>query len=439
MIEFRVIATPPRAIAFALGLFAVIEPRSADAQSLVPVNLYVADVTYTNGSIRIGKPRKLTGDRGIASQPSFTPDGKAILYISRRDSANAQSDVYRLELASGVETRITSTAEMENSPTVTPNGQLMVIRWTPPTLFREWGPWIYDMKGTPLRGVLPGPDTVGYYVRVDAKRFAMVRPKSRTALAIFDSRNGSMTDYDLPVANLPPQLIPGENAISYTRTDSIGRNQIRRLDLRSLDTSSLASTVPGRTAHAWARQGFLLMGKGNAVFASRPASREAWKSIASFTDPELQSVTTYVVSPGGNKLILISPVKPALVTALRDSLQAGVALSAAVKGYSQHSPAGLLARYDVSEFGLVGIGSEQTARGHASDAVELLAMTARAFPRSYLPHLALGEAYRKLGDEARALDAYRRSIDLNPKATDVEKRDAGRAQTAISGPVRKDD
>ncbi len=437
MIGSRVNSSTPGAIAFALGLSVSIEPRSADAQSLVPVNLYVADVTYDNGSIQIGKPRKLTGDRGIASQPSFTPDGKAILYVSRRDSTNAQSDVYRIELVSGVETRITSTAEMENSPTVTPDGQLMVIRWTPPTLFREWGPWIYDMKGTPLRGVLPGPDTVGYYVRVDAQRFAMVRPKSRTAVAIFDSRNGSMTDYDWQVANLPPQIIPGENAISYTRNDSIGRNQIRRLDIRSLDTSSLAWTVPGRTAHSWARQGFVLMGKGNSIFASRPASRGTWRSVASFTDPELQSVTTYVVSPSGNRVILISPVKPGLVTALRDSLQAGVALSAALKGYAPLPPTELLSRYDVSEFGLVGIASEQASRGHAADAVALLGMTNRAFPRSYVVHLALGEAYRKLGDEPRALEAYRRSIELNPKVTDAEKRDAGRAQTALQSGTQR--
>ena len=410
---------------------------SAGAQALVPVNLFVADVTYDGGSVHIGKPRKLTGDRGIASQPAFTPDGKAILYISRRDSVNAQSDVYRIDLASGAETRITSTAENENSPTVTPDGNLMVIRWTPATLFREWGPWVYDMKGVPLRGVLPGPDTVGYYVRVDSARFAMVRPKSRTAVAIFDARNGSMTDYDWPVANLPPQLIRGENAISYTRTDSIGRNQIRRLDLRSLDTTSITATVPGRIIHAWGSRGFLLMGKGNTIFTSRPSARENWKPVASFTDPELQSVATYVVSPAGDKVILISPVKPALQTALRDSLQAGVSLASAIKGYVTIPAADLLTRYDVSEFGLVGIAIEQTARGHAADAVTLLNMTTAAFPRSYNAYLALGDAYRKLSDEPGAIAAYRKSLELNPRTTDGEKRDADRAEKAIAGPERK--
>ncbi len=273
-----------------------------------PVNLYVADLTYDHGAVHIGKPKKLTGDRGINSQPSFTPDGKAILFVSRRDSANAQGDVYRIDLRSGVETRITNTPEMENSPTMTPDGKLMVIRWTPETLFKEWGPWLYDMKGAPLKGVLPGADTVGYYVRTGATTYAMVRPKTRRAIALFDSRRGTMTDYDWEVSNLPPQRIPGQSAVSYTRVDSLNGNSIRRLDLVSRHTVEVAPAVAGRTVHAWARGGTLLMGKNNTIYSLKPPSRK-WTEVAAFDDPELQDINAYVVSPSGDKVILISPLK----------------------------------------------------------------------------------------------------------------------------------
>jgi Periplasmic component of the Tol biopolymer transport system len=78
------------------------------AQAPTIVNLYVADIRYDHGSISIGTPRKLTGDRGNNSQPSFTPDGKAILFVARRDTTG-QSDVYRIDLRSGVETQVTHT------------------------------------------------------------------------------------------------------------------------------------------------------------------------------------------------------------------------------------------------------------------------------------------------------------------------------------------
>ncbi|HEX6575569.1 MAG TPA: hypothetical protein VF042_11415 [Gemmatimonadaceae bacterium] len=290
------------------GIFAALAASAAGAQTN-PVNLYVADLTYTKGQLVVGAPRKLTADKGINSQPSFTPDGKSIVFV-RRDSSNAQGDVFRIDLTTGAETRVTSTAEMENSPTVLRNGQLMVIRWTPETLFKEWGPWLYDMKGAPVKGVLPGPDTVGYFMPLDSVTFAMMRPKAVRAVSIFDATTGSMTDYDFGAANLPPQRIPGQRAISYTRVDSVGGNRIRRLDLVTHDTTEIASALPKKTVHTWTPRGTIIMGQGNAIFTLKPPSKN-WTQVATFTDPELQDINTYVVSPAGDKLILISPVKPA--------------------------------------------------------------------------------------------------------------------------------
>ena len=288
------------------ALCAASAPVQAQTQQSTPVNLFVADLTYASGSVHIGTPRKLTGDRGINSQPAFTPDGRSILFV-RRDSANGQGDVYRIDLATGKETRITNTPEMENSPTVTPDGQLMVIRWIPSTLFKEWGPWVYDMNGHPLNGVLPGPDTVGYYVRADSVTFAMMRPTSRHAVALFDTRSRTMTDYDWPAANMPPQLIPHQHAVSYTRPDSVGGNRIRRLDLVTHDTTEIAPAISGKVVHAWTPRGGILMGKDNEIFYLVPPSR-TWSKVAAFADPALQSINTYVVSPKGDKLILISPL-----------------------------------------------------------------------------------------------------------------------------------
>ena len=293
---------------FSFAFVTAISASAAIAQT-TPVNLYVADITWSGKTMHVGTPKKLTANKGINSQPWFAPDGKSILFV-RRDSSAGQGDVFRIDLESGTETRITNTPEMENSPTILPDGKLMVIRWTPATLFKEWGPWLYDMKGQPVKGVLPGPDTVGYYVRLDSTSFAMMRPKSRNAIAIFDTRNGSMTDYDFVVANLPPQRIPGQRAISYTRVDSVGGNRIRRLDLATHDTTEIAPALPKKTVHAWTQRGTIVMGKGNAIFTLAPPAK-TWTQVAVFNDPELQDINTYVISPRGDKLILISPVTPA--------------------------------------------------------------------------------------------------------------------------------
>jgi hypothetical protein len=307
----------------------------------------------------------------------------------------------------------------------------MVIRWVPATLFTEWGPWIYDMKGQPLRGVLPGPDTVGYYVRVDSVTYAMMRPKSKWTIATFDTRTKTMTDRDTPAATLPPQLIPGQRAVSYARVDSLGHNHIMRLDPATGAITPIAPTLRGRLVHAWTPSGTILMGKGNSIFA-RTTADTAWRRIASFTDPELQNINTYVVSPRGDKLILISPVKPPLQLVIRDSIQAGSGTVALLSGLRSMPRASLDKAYDVSEGALIALGNEQ--RSDSPDALAILETTTALFPQSYRAQLQFGLALRAAGDESRAVAALRRSLDLNPRATQAEKRDAERAEQALALP-----
>ncbi|MEO7368681.1 MAG: hypothetical protein ABIZ36_12030 [Gemmatimonadaceae bacterium] len=404
-------------------------PSLAQTPAPTPQNLYVADVKYENGTVRISNPRKLTGDRGVNSQPSFTPDGKSILFVSRRDTTG-QSDVYQIDLASGVETQVTRTPENENTPTVTPDGNLMVIRWVPATLFKEWGPWIYK-NGQPMSGVLPAPDTVGYYVRVDSKTFAMMRPKSRPAVALFDSRKRTMTDYAWPVANLPPQLVPGRHAISFTKTDSLGRNQISMLNLRTLQSSTVAPALVGRVVHSWTRNGFVLMGKGNSIYALKPGPAAAWRKIAEMKQPDLQSVSTYVVSPRGDKVILISPLMPTLQQALRDSIQAGRSVADVIRTLRKGG-ATTVAGYDLAEGGILALADDRATHGTIADAIDIIRFDIELHPTSYDARMALGSALRKSGDSAAAISAYRKSLELNPRYSSGEKKDAEAAEKAIA-------
>jgi hypothetical protein len=252
----------------------------------------------------------------------------------------------------------------------------------------------------------------------------MMRPKSRPAVAIFDAGKGTMTDYDWPVANLPPQLVPGHQAVTYTRTDSLGRNEIRQLDLRTLQTSAVAPAVVGRTIHVWTPNGFILMGKGNAIYATKPGANAAWKQVAAFSQPDLQSLSTYVVSPHGDKLILISPLKPALHQALRDSMQAGRSLVRTIAGYRAASAEA--SRYDLSMGALLALALEEENRGHGEDAAALFRYTGDLFPLAYEPSFELGALLLKTGDKKGALESYERSIRNNPRksANDVKAYDA---------------
>jgi hypothetical protein len=244
-----------------------------------------------------------------------------------------------------------------------------------------------------------------------------------------------MTDRDWPVATLPPQLIPRQRAISYTRTDSLGRNVIRRYDLTTNTATTIAPALRGRTVHAWTPRGVLLMGKGNKVFALDPAVDSSWREAASFSSPELRSINTYVVSPQGDKVILISPVRPPLATLLLDSLQAGSSAASVLSAFRGQTLPSLTREWDVSEGALMSLARDQQSRS-AANAVALAEFTAGLYPLSYGAHLQLGTAQRAAGNETAAIAAFRRSLELNPKVTEGERRDATRAEEALAAATR---
>lgn len=97
--------------------------------------------------------------------------------------------------------------------------------------------------------------------------------------------------------------------------------------------------------------------------------------------------------------------------ALRDAFEArGVAAGGAL--YRD-----LRARYQPDAFSdgmLNQIGYALLGQGRAADAVEVFKINVEAYPRSWNVYDSLGEAYAAVGDVRRAIEAYERSLALNP-------------------------
>ena len=401
-----------------------------------PVNLWLVDLTWTGGRLSAGKPVKLTSDNGTNSQPSFSPDGRSVVFSATRDTgADARSDIYRIDLATRTETRITRTPENENSPTVNAAGEYTAVRWVPATLFREFGVWMYSADGTPTRGVLRGPDTTGYYTPLGSGQYALTRPRAKTfTVALFDDQSGTITEVDSGVPALPAQLIPGQRALSYVQIDSVdSKHTLRRLDLDTRRTSSIGSTIVGRTAHAWVPgRNTLLMAKGNVLYA-RGASETAWRPVARFDDPDLRNATAYVVSPSGDKLVLTSPRRLTIGVVLRDSLEAGHTGAAVAAMATRWRETGQLAGVDITENPISALGDDRLQKKRFADAVALHTLATTFFPRSYRAQGRLGDAQRAAGDSTGALASYRRSLQLNPRATAADSAAAAAIERKISG------
>ena len=83
-------------------------------------DIFLASLSNVSGALTVGQPVNATNSPGYDNQPSFTPDGRQVLFTSNR--GGTQTDIYRYEIAGRTVARVTDTPESEYSPTVTPDG-----------------------------------------------------------------------------------------------------------------------------------------------------------------------------------------------------------------------------------------------------------------------------------------------------------------------------
>jgi hypothetical protein len=108
---------------FCLALWLTVFPQSAPPPD---TEIFLASLTVREGQVTIGTAVDISNNPGYDNQPSFTPDGAALLFTSVRggrkpDPANnaaSGSDIYRYDVGPGRITQLTNTAESEYSPTV---------------------------------------------------------------------------------------------------------------------------------------------------------------------------------------------------------------------------------------------------------------------------------------------------------------------------------
>jgi len=131
--------------------------------------VYLASLNRDAMALTGGVPLNISNNPGYDNQPSFTPDGKAILFTSNRDGK--QTDIYRYDIATKTTTQLTHTPESEYSPVVTPDGKTFsVIRVEADGTQRLWR---FDLDGSNPRRVMTKVTGIGYQAWLDPTHVAV--------------------------------------------------------------------------------------------------------------------------------------------------------------------------------------------------------------------------------------------------------------------------
>lgn len=175
---------------------------------------------------RVTEVVNITPDKGANFQPSFTRDGKAVLFASDRSGSN---NVYRHDLASGATTALTATPHNLYSPTPLPDGSgfsaIRVVDADPAYGIESKQPslWRFGWDGQAIAPVVPVM-RVGYHAWVDEQRLALfivddVPERNAHRAVLFNRAMGQAT----PLTDKPGRSLgrtaDGRRALFVDQTD----------------------------------------------------------------------------------------------------------------------------------------------------------------------------------------------------------------------------
>lgn len=298
--------------------FLVVAVMLAQAGAPPPdTEVFLAPLAVKGRTVEIGPPVNISNNPGYDNQPSFTPDGGAVLFTSqrgesKRDPSNPAaigSDIYKYDVASGRLSQVTNTAESEFSPTVTPDGKhISVIRVEADATQRLW---MFGLDGTNPELVLRDVKPVGYHAWASDKYLALFvlgQQGQPPTLQVADVTTGIATAAATNIGR-SLQRMPGGGISFVSRQVSEGQSPkltVSELDVPTQKLTSLVDLPAGVTDAdtAWTPDGLLLVTIQGKLFGWRRGD-SALAPVADLASLGIQSATRIAVSPKGDRVAIV--------------------------------------------------------------------------------------------------------------------------------------
>ncbi|RMG65284.1 MAG: WD40 repeat domain-containing protein, partial [Bacteroidetes bacterium] len=279
-----------------LCLFALLSlPLAAQPDT----DIYLLDIQAQGNSWTFSNPLNITPRRGYDNQPAFTPDGRAMLYVSAQ--SDGQTDIFRYTFRSGTSSRLTQTRDRsEYSPTVMPDGvHVSAVVVEPDSSQRLWA---YPLQDGRPRLLTKKIDRIGYYAWYSKKDLALFRVGDPPTLEVARSRHKRTRTLARDVGRAV-QRIPGpEAAISYVAPGPDSLSYIYRWDPKSGESTPIVATLPGMQDYCWSSEGYLLMGLDDQLYIFHPGTDRQWLPVG---HPGVGHFYRLAISPDGRRLAVV--------------------------------------------------------------------------------------------------------------------------------------
>ena len=282
------------------ALFFLLIPSLCFAQADTDIEVFLFDLTFTNGTYAISNPVNISDNPGYDSQPSFTPDGKGVLFSSTR---NGQTDAVLYSIEDKSKQWLSNSPGGEYSPTVMPGGthfSTIILKPDGEQLL-----WKYPLDGSGVAEVVVPELVIGYHTWFDQHTlFSFVLGDPATL-----QKNDISTQTNTIIANNPGRSlhrIPNSLDISYVDKSNADSWIIKAYTPETGTISDITETLDGAEDMAWsAERRVIFMGADAKLFTFDPNGSDGWIEIADLSKWNLSGITRVAINADESKLAIV--------------------------------------------------------------------------------------------------------------------------------------
>ncbi|NNE98141.1 MAG: hypothetical protein HKN25_03885 [Pyrinomonadaceae bacterium] len=282
------------AFSFLLTLSGLVFAQGSNSEIfLFDIEKKESDFAFLNGE-------NITNNKSYDNQPSFSLDGKSILFTSGRNSGNF--DIFEYSIADKNISELISSENGEYTAKEFDKNTVMFVREGKND--QGMGVWKFDRRTRKSMPALKNKEPIAYYAfnrKGDALvwiRYAFmmhwVNPES--------SINRFVANYAQPSV---PHLIPGTDKFSFMQRHPDDSLWIKEFDPATRAVRPIVPAKDGEKDYAWMPDGSLLIGSGSKLFSFNGKTDKSWKEAADLKVSGIKDITRMAVSPDGKNLALV--------------------------------------------------------------------------------------------------------------------------------------
>ncbi|MEO9964748.1 MAG: hypothetical protein ABJF11_03100 [Reichenbachiella sp.] len=258
-------------------------------ESQPSTEVFLFELTETEGTYRLAKPTNLTNNAGYDNQPMFL-NNEEIVYAATFDD---QTDIVKLNFNTKEKTRLTNTPGSEYSPKPTPDG-----KYISSIILSKDGTQVlakYPLKGGEPK-IIPSEQKIGYYCWFDRKTvfsFVLGSPPS------LQEWNTKSSQFKIIMMNPGRSLsrIPNQKAVSFIHKESDDIWYLNSYDPFTDKVTYITECIKGAEDMVWASDGTAFLSNNKKIYKFNPETDQSWVLIANMDTFQLSVASRLAVSP----------------------------------------------------------------------------------------------------------------------------------------------